>query len=943
MHLYALRLSFLQGVADVFFKRRLIVFPLLFLCFSVLLIQTSCQNKENYYHIGVSQCSDDEWRTKMNTEMMHEAALQQNIKLEIKTVEDDTEQQIKDIQYFIEQQVDLIIVAPNKAAPITPIVEEAYGLGIPIILVDRKILSDQFTAFIGADNYQVGKEVGHYVAGLLNGKGNIVEIRGLEGSSPALERHQGFYSVIHQYPEINLVFDGDGAWLKEVASNKMEEAMNVCPEIDLVFAQNDRMAIGAYNAAKQQKRESSMRFLGIDALPGPGGGIEEVLNGRLQATFIYPTGGDRIIQLALNILEEKPYEKYTNLNTAVIDSTNVIVFKLQADEILAQESKIRFLNERVDIYLSQYTIQRYLLLSAVAIVLIFVVFSFFLVRAYRLKHRLNEELEKRNQEIGKQKDLLEQQRDQLILLSRQLEEATHAKLVFFTNISHEFRTPLTLISGPVSSLLTDKTLSQEQYRLLKLADKNVNVLMKLIDQIIDFRKYENGKLELIPGEYDLRKELLEWNTSFVEICRKKNINFEFHADESLNYQIQIDLEKIERIYFNLLSNAIKFTNEKGLIAVELKKISEEDTDYACIEVSNTGKGISEKDIQHIFSRFYQVESHMAGSGIGLALAKALVELHDGSIEVESIKGEKTIFTVRIPFLKRSIIDSLQQPELTESKIQNLENNLFLSRREVFDDEAQKDRHSLLVIDDNPDILSYIKTVFEEKYHVLLANDGEEGFKKAVKTVPDLIISDVMMPKMDGLELCNKLKEELSTNHIPVILLTAWSMDEQRILGFQSGADDYISKPFNSQVLEVRVNNLIENRKKLKAIFQQNLFSGEETQDTFSEPDKLFLDKFRQLIEKNIGNSELNVEELGQNMGLSRTQLYRKIKSLTNYSPNELVRILRLKKSYQLISSSEMTIAEICYEVGFTSPSYFSKCFKEYYNELPADLIKRMRN
>jgi ABC-type sugar transport system substrate-binding protein len=314
----------------------------IFLC--CLLLFVSCQQKQETFTIGFSQCSDDEWRRKMNTEMRHEAMLHPDISLEIKSVTDDTEKQIEDIQYFIDRKVDLIIVSPNKAAPVTPIVEKACHAGIPVILVDRKILSDKYTAFIGADNYQIGKEVGTYIAKLLNGKGTIFEITGLEGSTPTTERHQGFISVLNHYPQINLLASVDGAWLKDVAENKMAEAFDNYPEIDAVYAHNDRMAIGAYNAAIRQEKADKIRFIGIDAIPGKTGGIEQVLENKLKATFVYPTNGEKIIQIAANILNGKPYEKYNTLYTHVVDESNARILKLQTDAIIEQEDKISFLN-----------------------------------------------------------------------------------------------------------------------------------------------------------------------------------------------------------------------------------------------------------------------------------------------------------------------------------------------------------------------------------------------------------------------------------------------------------------------------------------------------------------------------------------------------------------------------------------------------------------------
>jgi len=928
-------------------RKKNLITILLFLVFCLIFI--SCkENRPVKYTIGVSQCSNDEWRQQMNLEMQHESLLHPEISLIIKTVTDDTEKQIADIQNFIKQGIDLIIVAPNQARPVTPVVEQAYKAGIPVILVDRKIDSENYTAFIGANNRQIGKEVGNYVAKLLNGKGNIIEIRGLYGSSPDIERHYGFTNVIENYPEINVLASIDGAWLKDVAEMKMESLFSEFPEINLVFAHNDRMAIGAYNAALRLEKNENIYFIGIDALPGKDGGIEQVLEHKLKATFIYPTAGEKIIRLAMDILQEKPYIKNNTLYTNIVDETNAQILKLQTDAIIEQEEKIIFLNDRINNYMEQYTRQKYLFLSAVSIVILFSMIFILLLRAYNAKNRLNTELKQRNEEINSQKELTEQQRDQLIELSKQLEEATHAKLVFFTNISHEFRTPLTLISGPADSLLSDKSITSEQRHLLTLVQKNVKILLKLIDQIIDFRKYETGKLNLILKTHNLKNQIIEWNDSFAEMAKKQHLNFNFTIYSDDDFLMLVDIEKIERIYFNLLSNALKFTPKNGSIMVSLLKTVQNDKEHAVIQVANLGKGISDEDVKHIFERFYQVDSHAAGSGIGLALTKAMVELHSGEITVNLDEDGWTKFTVSIPFLnvesdvnclENSAVQGFQNQNLPEVLEDNSQNREILFDEEIPD----KNSYTALIVDDNPDICSYVKMVLSgRQFFVLEATNGEIGFRKAVKYVPDIIISDVMMPQMDGIELCQKLKLELSTSHIPVILLTACSLDEQRIIGFQSGADDYISKPFNSDVLTARIASLIENRKRLKELFSEKLFFGNTSSEINNSLDNSFLKKLTDLIRKNLSDSELNVEDLGRQIGLSRTQLYRKLKSLTGYSPNELLRIIRLKKAHHLLSTTDINISEVTYDVGFTAPSYFAKCFKEYFKESPTNFVKRVR-
>ena len=549
-------------------------------------------------------------------------------------------------------------------------------------------------------------------------------------------------------------------------------------------------------------------------------------------------------------------------------------------------------------------------------------------KSLRSKNRLNKEL-------FQQKQQLEEQRDQLIQLSHQLEEATHAKLVFFTNISHDFRTPLTLVADPVEHLLADKTLSGDQHRMLMLIQRNVNILLRLVNQILDFRKYENGKMEFTPVSVDILSSFEGWNESFQAVARKKHIHFSFDSMPETDYHTLADMEKLERIYFNLLSNAFKFTPENGKIAVRLSSLNKEDKRWIRFTVANTGSMISAEHIRNVFDRFYKIDMHHAGSGIGLALVKAFVEMHGGTIAVESDEKLGTIFTVELPVQSCETVatepdDILVSPDFRTTDI-------LLTEEEELVKGYDSSKPSVLVIDDNEDIRSYVHTLLHTDYTVIEAADGSEGIRKAMKYVPDLIISDVMMPGIDGIECCRRLKSELQTCHIPVILLTACSLDEQRIQGYDGGADSYISKPFSSQLLMARVRNLIDSHRRLKQFFGDGQTLAKED---VCDMDKDFVERFKSLIEEKMGDSGLNVEDLGKEMGLSRVQLYRKIKSLTNYSPNELLRIARLKKAASLLASSDMTVAEIGYEVGFSSPSYFTKCYKEQFGESPTDFLKR---
>ena len=901
---------------------------LLYVLLLAELVFVSCANQDlKTFHIGVSQCSDDEWRNKMNTEMLREALFYDGLEIEILSAKDNDLKQISDIQYFIEKKVDLLIVAPNKAAAITPAVEMAYEKGIPVIMVDRKIQSDKYTAFIGADNYKIGRDAGNYVQNMMSFSGKVLEIRGLEGSTPALERHKGFMDAIKDANQIEVIGSVDGKWLQKSATEVMDSILSITKEIDVVFAQNDRMAMGAYMAAQKHHCESKMRFVGVDALPGKDYGLDLVMRDILDASFIYPTDGDKVIRLAMNILGDNPYSKDNELSSALVDNKNARILQIQMDHISEQDSRIEFLNGQIDDFWSRYSVQTVFLYTSLLTLLLLAFLLGFIFKMYWVKHHMNTEL-------SDQKRQLEDQRDQLISLSKQLEEATHAKLVFFTNVSHDFRTPLTLVADPVEQLLEDSSLKDKQRLLLKIAHKNVSILLRLVNQILDFRKYENGKLDLSLSAIDLKEQLKEWSQSFQTLAYKKHIHFNVNIGNESDYVMMLDAEKMERIYFNLLSNAFKYTLENGVITVTLSQIQRPTGMSVLFMVSDTGTGISAKHIQHIFDRFYKIDINHNGSGIGLALVKAFVELHGGSIAVDSREGAGTVFTVEIPIHKPDIEDTQIQkdiyiePQTVLVELSDVEEDLVV---------LDESKESVLVIDDNKDIREYIKMMLADKYMVLEAENGSVGIRKAMKYVPSVIVCDVMMPEMDGLECCKRIKSEIQTSHIPVMLLTACALDEQRIEGFECGADSYISKPFNSQLLLTRIQNLIDNRQRLKQMFND---SNTCSKESVSEVEKDFVDRFRSLVEKNLGNSELSVEDLGEQMGMSRVQLYRKIKALTNYSPVELLRITRLKKASSLLASTSKTISEITYEVGFTSPSYFTKCYKDYFGENPSDLLKR---
>lgn len=906
------------------------------LCLFFLLLFSSCSQKDEHYLIGVSQCSEDEWRTQMNKEIIREALFYPQAEVEIKTAKDDNRKQIEDIKQFIREGVDLLVVAPNEANAITPVIEEAFDAGIPVVLVDRKIHSSKYTAYVGADNYEIGRQAGMYIANRLHGKGQIVEITGLKGSTPAVERHRGMMESLAETPDIKIIAKADAKWFQQDAENAVDSILLQHKQIDLIFAQNDRMAIGAYQSATRQGRAKDIVFVGIDAVWSEGYGVDRVAAGELDATFIYPTGGDRVMQVAMAILQGKPYARDTNLSTALVNRSNARIMQMQTEHILRLDQKIEILDNQLDAYFLRYSAQRMFLYACIIILVLVGALLVLMTKAFWTKNRMNAEL-------SKQKSQLEEQRDQLINLSHQLEEATHAKLAFFTNVSHDFRTPLTLIADPINQLKTSANLNEHERSLLNIVQRNITVLLRLINQILDFRKFENGKLEIHLSEFDIEQEMKDWTEAFRTLSYRKHIHFEVTADKAPDsYRIIADEEKLERITYNLLSNAFKFTPENGRISVALSQFRNNEENWLRLQVKDTGIGISKEHVEHIFERFYQIDIHHAGSGIGLALVKAFVEMHHGQIHIESSEKTGTTFTVEIPMKQAGMLSEKRErnaalTNLKEGAVLDADIEMMRGKSENAMDE---DKETVLVIDDNQDVRNYVKLLLQTRYTVIEAADGQEGIKQAMKCVPDAIICDVMMPIMDGMECCRRLKSEIQTSHIPVMMLTAYAMDEQKIQGYECGADSYLTKPFSAQMLMVRLRNLIENRHRLQTFF------GDQTSPTqktlLNQTDKGFVEKLRRLIETNMTNASVSVEDLGEQIGLSRTQLYRKTKALTGYSPNELLRIARLKKAAALLASTEKTISEITYEVGFTSPSYFTRCYKDYFGESPTDFLRRKK-
>lgn len=895
---------------------------------AALALLASCTGGKKRYVIGVSQCSEDVWREKLNQELRVAALYYNNIDLDIASANDDVRLQTEQINRFVDKGVDLLIVAPGQVS-ISPAIDRAYEKGIPVIIFDRRTRSNKYTVYIGADNREIGASMGEYLAGALPKGGRVVELCGLSSSSPAIERAEGFDSVVAVRPSIDIVAKLHADWTEQGGFRAMDSLLrSPHPDFDCLFAHNDRMAMGARRAAQEHGLDlQRIRFCGIDAMPQKGAGLELVKDGTLFASYIYPTRGDEVMRLAMNILEGKSYQRENRLSSALVTRDNARVLLMQNDETMRQQDHLATLRSRIDKAADDFNTQRGYLLVLLFFVVLLVVACGLAVRAYVAKARINRQL---NASMDQQRQMTEE-----------MERMTQTQLQFFTNVSHELRTPLTLIAGPTDQLLEDDTVQGAHRMMLEMVRRNTRILIQLVGEILDFRKVQNNKAHLHLNRFALQRELATWANDFRAVAARRKITIDVDASEVRQDAVIIaDRDKLEHIYFNLMSNALKYTPEGGRITTALSYGGKQ---YV-LSVSDTGKGIEEEALPHLFDRFFQARGAVGGTGIGLSLVKAYVDLHHGDIRVESNEGEGTRFFISLPAAQPGY-DPAKDREARPVAERELVDDSYVSEdinaKEAADritnaEDFDADRPLVLIIDDNNGMRAYLRSILKDRYNVSEAADGSQGLEKARHEVPKLIVCDVMMPVMDGLEFTRQLKEDIATSHIPVVLLTARSLPEQREKGYETGADSYLTKPFSGQVLLSRIDNLLRSRTLLRSLFSGDKAEAAEEERLCSQ-DKTFVTRLREIIQQHLADSDFSVERLGEEIGLSRVQLYRKVKVLTGKTPVELLRKARLMKARTMVTTTDRSIAEIAYATGFTSPSYFNKCFKDEFGVSPGGM------
>lgn len=873
----------------------------------IVLCGCTSSGKQKKHVIGLSQCMlDDAWREAMINDMRIEASNYDDMEIIIKDAQNNNETQIQQIRDLIRQKVDVLIISPYQSEPITAVAEEAYRAGIPTIITDRKVNTDQYTSFVGANNYEIGLAAGNYAANYLPPNAIILEIWGLTQTSPAQERHKGFVDALREREDLSFR-KIEGQWLVDTARMELRKLEH--PEqIDFVYAHNDMMAIAAreYFMAWDSIRGRDLRIIGVDAVAGAG--LEAVEDGRINASFLYPTGGEQVIRTAMRIIQGEPVDKFIPLRTAPVDHQSARTLLLQADQLQKYKQRIEAQRSRIDGLSDRF----YFLRNSLGVIsLLMIGFIALSIYAFYINRKMRQANRK------------------LISLNAEMKEVTAQKLQFFTNVSHEVRTPLTLILAPLDRLIV--SLRESPYASdLGLIQKNANRLLRVINQILDFRKVEGKQEKLAVREIDLVPFVGEIKSYFDSMGSVRAISYTFTSSMK-QCTLWIDPDLLEKVLVNLLSNAFKFTPEGGSVRIELT----EEEDRVFIRVIDTGSGIQPGNLPHLFDRFY-TEDRSMGTGIGLQLVKEYIHMHGGEIHVKSEPGQRTTFTVCLRKGKAHFEDSdLMETSVSHqayeaSRLDDSETKEILSKTYPY---------TILITEDDDEVRGFLERELSLHFKIRTAANGKDALRVLEEEEISLVVSDVMMPEMNGFELCRTIKSQLLFSHIPVILLTALTDERQRIFGITGGADDYIQKPFHTDYVKIKIIHLLQERQKLRERLLEKL---RDNKLLLSEPEKVesiddaFLRKFAEQIEAVYADPEYNVEKLSETLGLSRGHLHRKIKELTGTAPVEFLRTYRLNKATQLLRQNAYTVSEVAYRTGFSSPAYFSKCFKAVYGVTPTE-------
>jgi len=888
----------------------------------------SCTQKQgDKIKVGFSQAmTTDDWRKQMTSSMKIEASLRPEVDLKISDANNNVTRQIEDIEKFIANKVDVIIVSPIQSKPLTAVVEKSIRAGIPVLVVDRKIDGENYTAYLGADNIEIGRIAARYIISHSKASGKIIEITGANGSSPAYERSLGFSQIIQGNKRMNVVNTIHGNWEKESVTAPLKAILLQNPDIEYIFAHNDRMALSAWETAKTVGLENKIKFLGVDGLNSVNGGIELVKSGVLDGTILYPTGGNEALKLALKMYNKEPISKNNILNTIVIDHNNAEIIENQMDKVDQQQVVIESQQGAIKVQEREYASQNNLVRLLSFFLVIILSLTIYSIYSTISISRKKKQLERINQTVIDQNNEIQE-------MAKVAEKSNEAKLNFFTGLSHEFKTPITLIMSYVESLIeNEKIKGTALIDEVKLIHKNSNRLLRLINQLLDFRKIEEQKFTVRASNTKICDFTNETMTNFRGEAIRRNIDFQLIC-KNKNLELFIDKGLMDKVYFNLLSNAFKFTPDNGKITISIIENQDNTVKISC---KDSGIGIPENELSNVFSPFFKASNNNKNSsGIGLHLSKEFVLLHHGTIELKSKQGSEFVITLlkgNSHLQPSEIVSKAENLNITPSLItDNLDIESDVNEVHVISD---AEKHSILIIEDNNDLVTFLRAKLSNEYTVH-TSDGSDAIEKAMDIVPDIIICDINLVDKDGYEISKELKKDLRSSHIPIIILTAQSNKEAVLKGLQSGVDQYLTKPFSLSILKQSISGLLFNREKLRYYYTNNIYRI-EPESKFGNQEQTFITKMNDIIKMNVENPKFSVEDLADKLSVSRVQLYRKVKAIIGINISDHINNVKLEKAAELLKSNEMNISEIAYSLGFSSPNYFSTAFKNKFGISPKE-------
>lgn len=898
------------------------------LCAIIFCISACVQKKDNTtVHVGFSQAMlTDDWREQMNKSMEIEASLHPEVQLQMEDAGNNVKKQINDIKGFISNGTDIIIVSPIESAPLTPVVREAINKGIPVLVVDRKIEGEDYTAYLGADNVEVGRIAAQYIAANSKKNARVIEITGLKTSSPAYERSLGFSQALARFPTLTLAGVINGNWEGASIKKPLQALLQQQPNVEYIFAHNDRMALSAWETLHTLGLDKHIKIIGVDALNTANGGIDLVKNGTLTASILYPTGGNEALKLALRIHHKNSFPKNNLLNTIVVDHTNAEIIKNQLDKIDQQQDIVEQQLNAIKVQEQEYASQNNLVRILTLFLVIILGLALYSVYSTLFISRKKNELERINQTVVTQKNEIE-------AMAAAAQRSNDAKISFFTGLSHEFKTPLTLILSYAESLLeNDKIKVSRVNEEVKLIYSNATRLLQLINQLLDFRKIEEHKFTLRAAPTNIHDFTAAVMANFKGEALRRNIDFKLLCEypDTLLY---LDRNLMDKVYFNLLSNAFKFTPDNGKITIAIKN---DNPDTVTILVSDNGIGIPQQELPQVFLPFFKASNNnKSSSGIGLNISREFIQLHGGSIAVHSRQGTEFLITLKTGSAHLHPEEIMLTPAgdnhkpgsvIPEIPLPGLNNNTSADNK--------SDKPVVLVVEDHPDLIEFLQTKLADAYEVLVS-DGSDAVAIALKTIPDILVCDINLIGNDGFEITRELKKDLRTSHIPIIILSAQSSKDSVIKALSAGVDQYLTKPFSLSVLKHSLSSLLFNREKLRYYYTNNIYRVEP--DTkFGQPEQNFVSRMNGIIMDCIDDPKFSVEELAEKLNVSRVQLYRKVKAILGINISDHINNIRLERAALLLREGELNISEVAYSLGFSSPNYFSTSFKNKFGVAPKE-------